>query len=87
VGYCDICSLKASLSQGRKGKWEWKGAPELTDANLLTGRSGGKRDERVNKTRWETEGSPSASLYNQRYNYTLKWRVPTGGRMPTMKKR
>jgi hypothetical protein len=43
---CDVCSPKASLSQGRKGKWEWKGTPELTDANLLTGRSGGKRDER-----------------------------------------
>jgi hypothetical protein len=84
---CDVASPKASLSQGREGKWEWKGTPELTDAYLLTGGSGGKRDERVNdKTRWGTEGSPSASLYNQRYNYTLKWHVPTGGRMPTMKK-
>jgi hypothetical protein len=62
------------------------GTPELMDtANLLTGGSGGKGVAKA-KTRWETEGSPSVSLYNQRYNYTLKWRVPTGGRMPTMKK-
>jgi hypothetical protein len=63
------------------------GTPELTDAGLLTGGSGGKGGWLPKKTRWGTEGSPSVSLYNQRYNYTLKWRVPTGGRMPTMKKR
>jgi hypothetical protein len=28
---CDDCSLKASLSQGREGKMEGKGTPELTD--------------------------------------------------------
>jgi hypothetical protein len=38
------------------------------------------------KTRWGTEGSPSVSLYNQRYNLYIKMHVPTGGRMPTMKK-
>jgi hypothetical protein len=33
---CDVCSPKVSLSQGREGKWEWKGTPELTEADLLT---------------------------------------------------
>jgi hypothetical protein len=42
---CDIGSLKASLSQGREGKWEGKGTPELTDTDLLTCGSGGKGDE------------------------------------------
>jgi hypothetical protein len=39
---CDVASLKASLAQGREGKWEGKGTPELTDLYLLTGGSGGK---------------------------------------------
>jgi hypothetical protein len=60
VGYlvfCDVCSPKASLSQGREGEWEGKGTPELTDTDLLTGGSGGKGN--ANKTRWGTKGSPS----------------------------
>jgi hypothetical protein len=39
---CDICSLKASLSQGREVERDGKGTPELTDADLLTSGSGGK---------------------------------------------
>jgi hypothetical protein len=42
--WCDVCSPKASLSQGREVEREGIGTPELTDTDLLTCGSGGKWD-------------------------------------------
>jgi hypothetical protein len=84
---CDVCSPKVSLLQGREGKMEWKGTPELTEAYLLTRNC---LEVRGMNRSIRQDGEPKvhcpSPLYSQRYNDTLYWHVPIGGRMPTKKK-